>query len=173
MTTATEVKTITREEACAQLGLKDRMLRTYIAAGKLRCDQDGSVHAGDVAKLAAERQGKRAATQMRAVANVPSDLNQAQRKELARMAAAVGKGGSGTAALLQLSGKPAKRQRQPEVRLFDTYPPAAHLRLREAARYIRMSVRWTLAELEAGRLPGVKLADKTWRIRKGDLDRLP
>src|ERR1035438_10431443 len=58
-----------REIACAQLGLKERRLRDYVNAGKIR-QVENSYNAADVMKLAEERGTKKTTSQLRALATL-------------------------------------------------------------------------------------------------------
>ena len=73
---AQRVQWIAREDALEALGLKDRRLRDYIAAGKIKT-QDGLLHAGDVARIQAERQEKKDGAQVRALATMEPEVRKA------------------------------------------------------------------------------------------------
>ena len=61
----------------------------------------------------------------------------------------------------------------PEIRLYDHFPPAALLTVREAAAYLRAPRTYIVALVRSGALPSVKLPGGGIRIRRRDLDLLP
>ncbi len=95
MPTSTKIEYLTMKDACAQLELQERRVRDYVNMGKIHKAPDGTLHAGDVARLQAERQdrqqGKAASAQLRALATA-SGLTPAQREQLERASAAARSG---------------------------------------------------------------------------------
>jgi len=166
---ATQTEYLTKKDACEQLGLKDRRLRDYVTAGKIR-QENGLLHAGDVARLQEERSGRKAGSKIRALSNVAAELSAEQRALLAKVGAAVVPMQPGKAAL-QLASAAANGQ--PAERPFDEMPACVRLTVKEAAAYLRMPAPFILDLVKSGALPAVELSGHRWRIKRSDLERLP
>jgi len=157
---AQQVEWITREDTLAQLGMKDRRLRDYIAAGKIR-QQEGRLHAGDVARLQTERDGKKSDAQVRALATIDPQMRKATK--LAE-----------TRALLQAGAAAGKNELQLGNEAVAASPHArAWLTLAEAEDYTGLPEMFLLALIDGGKLPACNVgvrAGGRYRVKRSDLD---
>jgi hypothetical protein len=75
---SSRVEWISQEDAAERLGLSVRRILEYATAGRIRTRQEGKaareLHAGDVERVAGEREGKRQAAHVRALATVEPEV---------------------------------------------------------------------------------------------------
>lgn len=159
MPNATKVEWLTRETAMHQLGMKDRRLRDYISAGKIKV-QDGMLHAGDVARVQAERDDKKTVAQVRALSTMDPQVRQETKLAHTRALLLGAAGGTqlqgGNAAIAPLPDRPWKN-------------------LAEAEEYTGLPASTLRSLIEMGELPardvGVRAGGR-WRVKRADLDAL-